>query len=341
MSTYLNSRAGHNLIAAAIAALAVNPAYAHHGGVSAAFGPGAAIETSSPLTLPAGKFLIFERVEISPFEKFNDARDIGGNDKFTFTNTMFGLGLRDDLSLYMSIPYAKKELINDTTSQGFGDLNFILQYGFKYGARDGIKDWYSLDGDDTNGKEHTLKEWKFGISAGMTLPSGDINNTDSTGATYSVGTQTGFAVASYNVTGIVSKMFLPHWTWAADVQFRTFELNGGSGGGKPGNEMRVNNALIYEIFEKKGGAVSRVDLVGEVNYLHLDKDMDENRISDDATGGDMIYLSPGVRISFKDKYSLGMLYKNVVTKSLNNEDQQQGGEGLEDYRFITTLSAVF
>lgn len=332
---------GQGLITASITTLVAPSLHAHHGGVSAAFGPGAPIETSSPLTLPDGSFLLFERIEIAPFEKFNDARDVGGNDRFTFTNTMFGYGLRDDVSLYMSIPYARKELIGDATSQGFGDLNFILQYGFKYGARDGVKGWYAFDSDDTNGKEHTLKDWKFAVSAGMTLPSGDINNTDSTGATYPVGTQTGFAVPSYNFTGIASKMFAPHWTWAADVQFRTFEFNGGVGGGKPGNEFRVNNALVYEVFEKKGGAVSRVDIVGEVNYLHLDNDMDETRVLDDATGGDMIYLSPGVRISFKDKYSLGMLYKNVVTKSLNNEDQQQGGEGLEDYRFITTLSAVF
>lgn len=340
MSPFIGIPFRRPVIALSLAVIAA-PAQAHHGGVSAAFGPGAPIETSSPLTLPAGGFLIFERIEVAPFEKFNDGRDVGGNDRFTFTNTMFGFGLRDDVSLYVSVPYARKEMIDDAQSQGFGDLNFIVQYGFKYGARDGIKGWYAFDTDDTNGKEHTLKDWKFAVSAGMTLPSGDINNTDSTGAPYPVGSQTGFAVPSYNFTGIVSKMFAPHWTWAADVQFRTFAFDGGAGGGKPGNEFRINNALVYEIFEKKGGAVSRIDLVGEVNYLHLDKDLDENRVADDAAGGDIIYLAPGARISFKDKYSVGILYKDVATKNLNNEAQQQGGEGLEEYRLITTFSAVF
>ncbi len=341
MSSYLKACARHHLLACAVAALAATPAWAHHGGVSAAFGPGAPIETSSPLTLPEGKFLIFERVEISPFEKFNDARDIGGNDKFTFTNTMIGYGLRDDLSLYMSVPYARKELINDATSQGFGDLNFILQYGFKYGVRDGREGWQAFDADDTGGNERTLDDWTFAVSVGMTLPSGDINNTDSAGSTYPIESQTGFALPAYNVTGIVSKMLAPHWTWAADVQFRTFTFNGGVGGGKPGNEFRINNAVVREVFKKTGGAVSRVDLVGEINYLRLDKDMDESRLLEDATGGDVVYLAPGVRISFKDKYSLGMLYKYVGTKNLNSEGQQQGSEGLEDYRLITTLSAVF
>ncbi len=339
---------------AAVCAIApLSAAVAHHGGVSAAFGPGAPVETSSPLTLPKGKFLFYERVELSPFKKFGDERDNGGNDKFTFTNTLFGYGISDSLSAYVSLPYARKDLLaydgdgtaadayDAGTSQGFGDINLILQYGFKHGSRDGFKGWYSLGPDDVAGKEYTQPEWKFGLSFSMTLPSGKIHNTSSNGTPYGVGSQTGFAVPAYNVTGIVSKMFAPHWTWSADVQFRTFAFNGGPGGGKPGNETRVNNAIMYEAIENQGGFLSRLDLILEANMLDLRKDMDENRIQDDATGGTMLYLSPGVRFTFNDKTSLGLLYKEIVWKDLNNEDEQQGGEGLEEYRFIATLSTAF
>ena len=34
-------------------------AFAHHGGVSSAFGPGAPIETASPLALGKGRYLIY------------------------------------------------------------------------------------------------------------------------------------------------------------------------------------------------------------------------------------------------------------------------------------------
>lgn len=37
-------------------------AFAHHGGVSAAFGPGAPIETTSPLALGKGRFLVFQNL---------------------------------------------------------------------------------------------------------------------------------------------------------------------------------------------------------------------------------------------------------------------------------------
>lgn len=314
---------------------------AHHGGVSAAFGPGAPVETSSPLTLPKGDFLLYERIEISPFKKFNDARDEGGNDKFTFTNTLFGYGFTDAISGYVSLPYAKKELIDDETSQGFGDINLIVQYGFKYGSRDGYKGWYSFNADDTAGADYTLPEWKFGLSFSMTLPSGKIHSRDRNSDPLGVGSQTGFAVPSYNFTAIASKMLAPHWTWNSDVQFRTFSFNGGSGGGKPGNETRINNSIMYELLENQGGFLSRVDLIAEANFLDLRKDMDEDRIQDDASGGSMLYLSPGMRFTFADKVSLGLLYKEIVWKDLNNESEQQGGEGLEKYRFIATLSVSF
>ena len=339
---------------AAVCALApLSSAMAHHGGVSAAFGPGAPVETSSPLTLPKGKILLYERVEVSPFKKFNDGRDNGGNDKFTFTNTLFGYGISNSVSAFVSLPYAQKDLLaydgdgnaadayDAGTSQGFGDINLILQYGFKHGARDGFKGWYSLDADDVAGKEYTLPEWKFGLSFSMTLPSGKINNNSSNGTPYGVGSQTGFAVPAYNVTAIVSKMIAPHWTWGADVQFRTFAFNGGVGGGKPGNETRINNAIMYEAIENQGSFLSRLDLILEANILDLRMDMDENRVVDTATGGTMLYLSPGVRFTFNDKTSLGLLYKEIVWKDLNDEPNQQGGEGLEEYRFIATLSTAF
>ncbi len=340
-------------LAAACALLPLSSAVAHHGGVSAAFGPGAPVETSSPLTLPQGKFLLYERVEVSPFKKFNDGRDNGGNDKFTFTNTLFGFGLTDAVSAYVSLPYAQKDLLaydgdgdpatayNADKSQGFGDVNLILQYGFKHGSRDGFKGWYSLDADDTAGEEYTLPEWKFGLSFSMTLPSGKIHNRDSNGNVYSVGSQAGFAVPAYNFTAITSKMFAAHWTWAADVQYRTFAFNGGSGGGKPGNETRLNNAVIYEAIENPGGFLSRLDLILEANFLDLRMDMDENRIQAENTGGSMLYLSPGLRFTFNDTTSLGLLYKEIAWKNLNDEANQQGGEGLEDYRFIATLSTAF
>ena len=62
-----------------------------------------------------------------------------------------------------------------------------------------------------------------------------------------------------------------------------------------------------------------------------------------ATGGNILYLSPGARFSMPSlsNANLGLLVKVPVWKKLNEQDQQQGAEGLEKYRAIMTLSLFF
>jgi hypothetical protein len=62
-----------------------------------------------------------------------------------------------------------------------------------------------------------------------------------------------------------------------------------------------------------------------------------------ATGGDILYLSPGLRLSLPSlqNANLGLSVKFPVWKDLNEQDRQQGAEGLETYRVITTLSFFF
>jgi len=96
-------------------------AFAHHGGVSSAFGPGAPIETASPLALGKGRYLIYEKFEYVPFEHKEHAEP-ENIDTFTFFNTVFGYGVTDALSFYGILPFARKEQDSLGTSDGFGDL---------------------------------------------------------------------------------------------------------------------------------------------------------------------------------------------------------------------------
>ena len=111
--------------------------YAHHGGVSTAFGPGSPIETASPITLPRGTFLLFEKFEWVSFEKKSNAEP-ENVDYFAFFNTLFGYGFTDAFSLYLTLPASIKKQDSFGTSKGLGDLTFMAQYGLKYGERDGI-----------------------------------------------------------------------------------------------------------------------------------------------------------------------------------------------------------
>ena len=54
----------------------------------------------------------------------------------------------------------------------------------------------------------------------------------------------------------------------------------------------------------------------------------------------MLYLLPGFRAYWRNM-SLGLGVKVPTWTDLNEEGEQQGGEGKEDYRLICTFSVLF
>jgi hypothetical protein len=85
-------------------------------------------------------------------------------------------------------------------------------------------------------------------------------------------------------------MVIPHVTLTGDTSILTFTE---SNDGKPGNEVRFNVAGWYEIFEKTNGFLSRLDMIGESNFLRLTKDLNEDGEKETDSGGSILYLSPG------------------------------------------------
>ena len=312
-------------------------ANAHHGGVSSAFGPGAPIETASPLALGKGRYLIYEKFEYVPFEHKEHAEP-ENIDTFTFFNTVFGYGVTDALSFYGILPFAIKEQDRLGTADGFGDLGLLVQYGFKLGERDGIRGLYHFGPEDSYGADYSRDDLKMSVIAGLTVPTGTTSNRDDEGNRFDMGIQPGFAAPSVTLGLAASKMIIPHFTLTGDTSVLTFtETNDG----KPGNEVRFNVAGGYEIFEKTNGFLSRLDIIGESNFLHLTKDTNEEGEKENDSGGSMLYLSPGLRATFGKHVSIGALIKIPTWKDLNNESEQQGAEGLEDYRAIVTCSISF
>lgn len=313
-------------------------AYAHHGGVSSAFGPGAPIETTSPLALGDGTFLIYERFEYVPFEQ-KDHAEPENIDTSTFFNTLLGYGVTDALSVYVTYPsYTIKEQDTLGTSDGFGDLGFIAQYGFKLGEREGIRGLYGYGPEDSYGAQYSLDDLKMSLLAGFTVPTGTTSNSDDEGNRFDKGFQPGFGSPSFTFGFAASKILFPHFTLTGDTSLYTFTENNQ---GKFGSEIRFNIAGGYEIFENGNWFLSRLDIIWESNLLHITKDQDEDGKKEDASGGTILYLSPGIRLTLGRHVSLGALFKMPAWKDLNNESEQQGAEGLEEYRAIVTLSISF
>lgn len=325
------------LFAAFALLLAPASAFAHHGGVTLAFGPGSPIETNAPLTLPEGGFVTGIRAEHVEWQKVHDPED---KSSFTFFNANLSYGFTPSLTGTLIIPYYFKRTDDFGDNQGLSDIKGLLTYGFHYDqgsgfARNSASDMaVSMDAQK-------VRTW-LALSAMMSIPTGEYNKAQDDGSV-DPGMQPGFGAPAYTFSLAAAHVFGPI-TVNSELSADFFtSRNDGPDSWQFGSETRANLAGVYELYENSSSdSLSKVDGILELNYLHLGRDK-ENGDGQEATGGDILYLSPGMRFSIPalQNANLGLLVKVPIWKDLNEQGQQQGAEGLEKYRLISTISFYF
>jgi hypothetical protein len=147
--------------------------------------------------------------------------------------------------------------------------------------------------------------------------------------------QTGFRGPSPGVGVSVLKQLSPSFTALGEVTYQHFFDADYSEAGyryQFGDETRLNAALVWRAW---ASGASRLDLAPELSLLNLQRDR-EDGVALDASGGTILYGQLGVRATF-GSFSVGATVKRAVAKALNEADQQQGSEGLEDYRAALVL----
>ena len=323
-------------IALSALTLGATPAAAHHGvaglGAAGLKGPGAPIETATSATLPARKFLLYLKLDHAKYETFSGDPDEPESDHASYWLAGFGYGFTSWLSAYMFVPYNHKvDEPGGFDTNGFADISFYTQLGFKWdeGLRL-IPENESLD---------DLEDWHFTLFGGATAPTGDANVRDDDG-NIDPGKSTGFGEPSYSVGLTATKTLTSRLTFDLELSRIGFIENKYADGNRTrfGAEYRVNTAMIYRAFTHAAREL-RLDVSLEPQYLNLGRDR-TNGQNERATGGSIFYLLPGVRAYWK-KLSLGLGVKVPVWTDLNEENEQQGGEGTEDYRFLFTFSVMF
>jgi hypothetical protein len=319
------------LIAVAVWAPA---AWGHHGvaslGVAGLEGPGAPIETSSSATLPAGSVLAYMKLDYAKFETYTPDRD-DERDYNAFWMYGLGWGATSYLSLYGFLPFTTKKLEdNSFNTSGFADISLMAVLGWKYdeGFRL-VPPNESLD---------DLEDWHFTLYGGATLPTGPANLENSAGQV-DPDMSLGFGQPSWSGGLTATKQLSSRVTYVIDTSLITFSEYEYDDGVRYrfGDELRVNAALpvrLHTISARK----LRIDACLEGNYLHLGRD-EAGGVGEAATGGQMIYAVPGARL-YVQRTSLGVGIKVPVWTDLNEEDEQQGAEGKEKYRFILSFSTI-
>jgi hypothetical protein len=315
--------------------LAAFPVQAHHGvgtiGAAGLEGPGAPVETSISTTLPYRHFFAYTKLDYAQFELLTPERDDEGRFNAFW---MFGLGygFTSWLSGYIFIPFSSKVLEdNSFNTTGFTDISLFAQLGFKWdqGLR-WIPKTESLD---------DLEDWHFTVYGAATLPTGDANIADSNG-NIDPGMSLGFGKPSYLAGTNGTKMLTSHSTLIVDLSgiwFLEYTYDDGNSA-QFGTEYRVNLAWAQRLLTNLEKRL-RFDGILEANYLSLGRDRG-NGEEELGTGGQILYLQPGVRFYAKN-FTAALGIKFPAWTELNEEDLQQGAEGTEDYRIQVTFSTLF
>jgi hypothetical protein len=329
----------HALACTALAvALHAAPARAHHGVASASFagaeGPGAALETTSPLPLPRGTLLLLAKSEWAEYRPFAFAAP-ENKDHSSFTTLGAGYGVRPWLSAYLFLPWAVKAQDGIGTNSAAGDPSVLLALAFKWdeGLRL-VPEQESLD---------ELEDWHFSAWASSSVPLGSTTRADARGAPFAPDMQSGFGApsaaaglaalkqVSHAVTVLVEashQRFFDH-RYGDDLRYRF------------GAETRLNAAAAVRALVRKG---FRLDVVGELNGLHLGRDRAGEAgaapVALEASGGAIVYAGGGLRASI-GRISASLGVRRAAARSLNEGAEQQGSEGLEAFRATAAIAASF
>ncbi len=307
---------------------------AHHGVASVSIagpeGPGAALETASALPLPQGTLFTMMKSEVAPFARLSSA---GDKDYSLFSMLALGYGIRPWLSAYVFQPFNVKSTDGAGRNSGVGDTNLMLALGFKYD--EGFKSVPEKESLDE------LMDWHFSFWAATTLPVGPTERmNDVEGLPFAPDMQTGFGSMSPSAGIAVLKQLSADFTWLAEASYQhffphTYSFTRYQFGG----ETRVNTALVYRAY---GKGSFRLDVAGELNGLHLQRDKERNEVTGameslSASGGAILYGGIGVRL-YHGPFSAGLGVRRALLKDLNEGADQQGSEGLERFRAAFTLS---
>lgn len=315
-------------------------AQAHHGVAAVGFsdpeGPGVGIDATAALTLPRSLGFAMARTELVSFKsRGNHAAFPQQKTAAWFNTAALGFGITPWLSGYVFQPYNVKSADGGIgTNTGAGDTNLMLAFGWKWdeGLRL-IPQKESLD---------ELRDWHFLFWASCSLPLGPTEHRDESGELFAPDMQTGFGAPSVAAGLAALKQLSTDFTVLAEGNYQYFFPHDYRHARYQfGAETRINAAVVYRVYGKRG---VRVDGIAELGGLRLQRDREQPAGTAamtplSASGGDVLYGTVGVR-AYIGRVAVGGGIKRALASRLHEEPEQQGSEGLERFRLALAISAT-
>lgn len=293
---------------------------------SAVAGP---IITIPASTLPKGTWSIGSRLEYTKFDAFSNSRleTLAENERETHStdyllspSLSIAHGLKDNLTLSLSIPYVRRHDIKEGhldgatgevhkhgNSKGIGDLSFLAQYRF-------LKD------------DH--KNLHVSLLSGIKIPTGTTDDKDKDAARFETEHQPGSGSWDPFVGMAISKES-GRTSLCSNILY-TFATEGAQDT-VLGDSFDYNLALAYRL----GNNIDSYNQT-DTNHIHLDhihtawdlmlelngqwrQKQNVNGATDKNSGGNIIFLSPGLRVTMDDKWSMFASIGIPILEDLNGK----------------------
>jgi outer membrane putative beta-barrel porin/alpha-amylase len=339
------------LSAGATALLLVTPAFAHHPSGAGSTGGAGPIITAPATTLEKGQSvagIVLEVINLDPLS----LDQLGGHphphslESIVATSLVFAYGVTDNLTLSLRLPFVRRTDILDAhegplgDAAGVGDLSVLGQYRF-YNDR--------------------ASQTEAALLLGATLPTGDTSVTTPAGGLFEAEFQPGSGAWS----GLLGAAFTKRYgAWSFDTNVLYQFTGDGTQDTNLGDRFLYNAAISYRITDfaspsgrmhaglpepmYHGGPKTKghhhhdhdeprspsgpaLDLVLELNGEWHDRQKGEEGFH---SGGNTIYLSPGVRLSM-DRWSAFVSVGVPIVNDLN------GIQPESEWRLLTGVSVNF
>ncbi len=336
-------------LSAGVTALLAYPAFAHHPSGASSTGDAGPIATVSATTLEQGHSVagvVVEAIGLDPLT----LDQMGGHphphslEGIFATSLVYAYGVTDNLTLSLRLPFVRRTDILDAhegalgDAAGVGDLSVLGQYRF-YNNR--------------------ASQTEAALLFGATLPTGDTGVTTAAGGAFEAEFQPGGGAWSGLLGAAFTKRF---GAWSFDTNVLYQFTGEGVQDVNLGDRFLYNAAISYRIAgfagpsgrmhaglpepmyhggpkakhrhhdeEPRSPGGPAVDLVLEVNGEWADRQSGEHGFH---SGGNTVYLSPGVRLSV-DRWSGFVSVGVPVVNDLN------GIQPEAEWRVLTGVSVGF
>ncbi len=318
---------------------------ADHASIGLGVGSASPIATESGITLPEGKVSTGFRAEYIKLDEYSDSKlqdlreadaeaDLHSVESLWSLSVSAAYGLTDDLTIGVRLPFILRDNIREPAHgahhddddhdepveieslgnvEGIGDTTIYGQYRF-------------FKNDGTN------------ISAllGIKAPTGKTSRYSADGHEL---LDTEFQPGSGSWDGILGLAFTQQLA-AFSVNASTVYTIASEGAQDTdlGDIFSYNFALSYRLFGQQGLSYEApkfaLDTILEFNGEWRDKEENRN-VKDNNSGGNIVYISPGVRLTAGKNISVGASFGIPIVQNTN------GNQVEPDYRVISSINFNF